>query len=462
MKFQKAVVGLLLLIFVCSAFKANMKSASGEFSVSQKDIFVPRDYPTIQEAINAAQENSGIWVSASVYNEHIVINKSISLIGENRETTIINGSNPGKNVVLVEANNVYISGFTIQHGDSGIFLNSVGNCVIRGNNVKNNTNGIFVNSSWNCYVEKNNVVNNTQRGIFFSYSENFAILQNNVTVNFKSYGYGINLNVSKNCVISRNVVKNYYWDGLGLETSLNCEVTLNTVENIGFRGIWLDKSNNSVIYHNNFINNHLQAVVLNSYGISWDAGYPGGGNYWSDYVGVDAKSGPAQDQIGSDAIGDKAYTKDAYDRYPLIKPISFFNLGVWNNQEYFATTVSNSTINSFNFSPEEKMISFTVEGAENTKGFCRVGIPRDVLWVNAVEDWRVLLDYVEDITVNCRVYENEEFTYIYIPYNHTTHIIQVKGTGAIPEFSMRYFLALLMPLTAITMVLKKKRNSRFS
>ncbi|MEM2974976.1 MAG: NosD domain-containing protein, partial [Candidatus Bathyarchaeia archaeon] len=418
MKFQKAVVGLLLLIFVCSAFKANMKSASGEFSVSQKDIFVPRDYPTIQEAINAAQENSGIWVSASVYNEHIVINKSISLIGENRETTIINGSNPGKNVVLVEANNVYISGFTIQHGDSGIFLNSVGNCVIRGNNVKNNSNGIFLYFSWNCLIQENTVTNHTQRGIFLTSCRNSLIVENYVS---DCLWYGINVNASANCLVSRNFIGSCRLvDGLGLtENTNNSRLTLNTVYNCAW-GIWIDKSHNNIIYHNNFFNNFRQALVANSYGISWDAGYPGGGNYWSDYVGVDAKSGPDQDQIGSDAIGDKAYTKDAYDRYPLIKPISFFNLGVWNNQEYFATTVSNSTINSFNFFPEEKMISFTVEGAENTKGFCRVGIPRDVLWVNAVEDWRVLLDYVEDITVNCRVYENEEFTYIYIPYNHTT------------------------------------------
>jgi len=50
----------------------------------------------------------------------------------------------------------------------------------------------------------------------------------------------------------------------------------------------------------------------------WDGGYPGGGNYWSDYTGVDLFSGPLQDQPGSDGIGDTPYVVDAdsADRYP--------------------------------------------------------------------------------------------------------------------------------------------------
>jgi len=54
----------------------------------------------------------------------------------------------------------------------------------------------------------------------------------------------------------------------------------------------------------------------------WDSGYPFGGNYWSDYVGVDVKSGPNQDLPGSDGIGDTPYIIDAdnRDRYPLMFP----------------------------------------------------------------------------------------------------------------------------------------------
>jgi len=57
---------------------------------------------------------------------------------------------------------------------------------------------------------------------------------------------------------------------------------------------------------------------------SWDHGYPDGGNYWSDYRGVDVFSGPSQHVTGSDGIGDTPYFKVPYppsqfqDRYPLM------------------------------------------------------------------------------------------------------------------------------------------------
>jgi hypothetical protein len=55
---------------------------------------------------------------------------------------------------------------------------------------------------------------------------------------------------------------------------------------------------------------------------TWDNGYPSGGNYWSDYTGSDAKSGPNQDQSGSDGIGDTPRVIDFYnkDNYPLMEP----------------------------------------------------------------------------------------------------------------------------------------------
>lgn len=55
---------------------------------------------------------------------------------------------------------------------------------------------------------------------------------------------------------------------------------------------------------------------------NWDNGYPSGGNYWSDYKGVDLYSGPYQNITGCDGIGDTPYIIDEYnvDRYPLMNP----------------------------------------------------------------------------------------------------------------------------------------------
>jgi hypothetical protein len=54
----------------------------------------------------------------------------------------------------------------------------------------------------------------------------------------------------------------------------------------------------------------------------WDDGYPSGGNYWSDYAGIDVFSGPYQNITSYDGIGDTPYIIDANntDRYPLMNP----------------------------------------------------------------------------------------------------------------------------------------------
>jgi hypothetical protein len=53
----------------------------------------------------------------------------------------------------------------------------------------------------------------------------------------------------------------------------------------------------------------------------WDVGYASGGNYWSDYNGVDLCSGAAQNVCTRpDGIGDTPYTfANARDNYPLMK-----------------------------------------------------------------------------------------------------------------------------------------------
>jgi nitrous oxidase accessory protein NosD len=79
-----------------------------------------------------------------------------------------------------------------------------------------------------------------------------------------------------------------------------------------------------LVHHNDFIQNR---EPINPYVCTrafWDDGYPSGGNYYSDYTGLDEFSGPDQDIPGSDGIGDLPYVHDSYhlyeDRYPLMSP----------------------------------------------------------------------------------------------------------------------------------------------
>ncbi len=95
------------------------------------------------------------------------------------------------------------------------------------------------------------------------------------------------------------------------------------------RGVYIVLSSYNKLYHNNLINN-TQQVFSWDQGLpyqsvnTWDDGYPSGGNYWSDYTDVDEKSGPYQDQPGSDGIWDHPYVIDVdnTDNYPLVEPWS--------------------------------------------------------------------------------------------------------------------------------------------
>jgi hypothetical protein len=78
---------------------------------------------------------------------------------------------------------------------------------------------------------------------------------------------------------------------------------------------------NNKFYHNNFIENGHHVDDAGQF-TRWDAGYPIGGNYWSDYIGVDWYSGPFQNETGNDGIGDTSYIIDEHnvDHYPLMNP----------------------------------------------------------------------------------------------------------------------------------------------
>ncbi len=90
-------------------------------------------------------------------------------------------------------------------------------------------------------------------------------------------------------------------------------------------GILLTYSKKNNIYHNSFIENGNQSSEAEGNN-SWDWGYPAGGNYWSDYTGVDVMRGPGQNLTGSDNIGDVSRNipfGPNVDRYPLKIPFTF-------------------------------------------------------------------------------------------------------------------------------------------
>ena len=108
--------------------------------------------------------------------------------------------------------------------------------------------------------------------------------------------------------------------GLYLEMANDTLVRDNNFTMNQMYGLYLNSSTDVTIYHNRFIGNGVQAEMGNSTNVAWDAGYPTGGNYWSNYTGLDDYSGPDQDVLGADGMGDTPFITNGsgVDRYPWL------------------------------------------------------------------------------------------------------------------------------------------------
>ncbi|KXH71021.1 MAG: hypothetical protein AM326_12095 [Candidatus Thorarchaeota archaeon SMTZ-45] len=300
------------------------------------------NFTTIQAAIDFANSGDVIYVYNGTYFERVKINKSITIMGEDRNATIIDGGG-SFDVVHITADWVNITGFTVRNSTyyAGIRLEFVQNCSISNNNLSDNKFGLHLSYSVNTTIINNTISPNNQIGIYSQYSNRTLFTNNNISNN--KYGFAISYSthniITKNMVKSNNVcgicvlysnnysVSNnsisFNTDGISFTTSINMTIKGNTITNNNFGIRFLTNTNNNNVFHNNFINNTVSAT--DSGVNNWDDSYPSGGNYWSDYNGVDDFSGPNQDQSGGDAIGDSHYRIAAgsnWDRYPLIYPVS--------------------------------------------------------------------------------------------------------------------------------------------
>ena len=313
----KTVLGIVLTLLLVDmlTLEFNIHPVKTEATT----LIVPNNYPTIQVAINAAVSGSTILVKNGTYTENVVINKMLSLLGENCETTIIDGGGT-EDSVRISANNVTISGFTIKNSGQGFYdgiaLNHVINCNVHGNTITDNSFGILLSSSDNNSIVENNITANRHHGIGLWDSSNYNnVSRNNITSN--NYA-GIEIYVSDNDLITGNVIATNNVGGIYVEESSRNTITENNItQPTALGGVMVEHSSNyNIIFHNNFYANDVQAYVdMDCHGNLWDNGYPSGGNYWRNCTGKDENG---------DGICDSAYVIDGNnkDNYPLISPWS--------------------------------------------------------------------------------------------------------------------------------------------
>jgi nitrous oxidase accessory protein NosD len=216
----------------------------------------PGNYTRIQDAIDNASDKASIYVYSGIYNENIVINKSISLIGQDRDTTKILGAN-GTEIIRLQDCSVELTGFTIEKfnetNDVGISLTDCWNCYIHENTVTSCGTGLLMGSTDSTIISNNTIVY-CSNGMFFGIIANITITYNRIEGNGKGSGielWGVAFGILYKNYITRNSIMNY---SLGLDLF----------------GAW-----SVFIQQNNFLGNQKDATFMLSFLNKWNQ------NYWN-------------------------------------------------------------------------------------------------------------------------------------------------------------------------------------
>ena len=209
----------------------------------------PNNYTKIQDAIDNASDGDVIFVYAhsSPYHENIVVDKAITVMGEDRETTIIDADEVTPTVELME-NGITLQEFTLRHQEHlqeeymdilAVYSNNntIKNNILTGESYRKETSIMLKNSSMNV-LSNNHIEHVYDTGIELRDSHDNLISGNTITGVIWVRGFGINLIDSSNNVIKQNEI-----------SQLACCVDINELSTI---------VTNNQILQNNFLRYYLR------------------------------------------------------------------------------------------------------------------------------------------------------------------------------------------------------------
>ncbi|MCJ7572497.1 MAG: right-handed parallel beta-helix repeat-containing protein [Candidatus Thermoplasmatota archaeon] len=259
----------------------------------------------IQDGINAASDGDTVYVYNGIfYEKNVLIKKSIKLIGENTEKTIID-ANREYHVIFCYVSNISIQYFTIRNSHpegTGILLTNSNNCKITNNDIHSNYYGIKCVESDNNIIS-NNIISSNNIGIGISSQSSFNTFKDN---EIKFNVIGIDIQSSNNKINNNTFIENQ--NGLYISAQKN-GLSYNILKDNDV-GIFFDFTGdlNSLSYneflgnasygiktsyppaptlyilHNTFSNNNF-FVYTNLYLYENENGWEN--NYWSNWWGFD-------------------------------------------------------------------------------------------------------------------------------------------------------------------------------
>jgi nitrous oxidase accessory protein len=256
---KKDLVLAVIFLFICMSITPstavdNVKKSST--SVSSGNILYvggngTGNYTRIQDAIDNASDGDTVFVfdDSSPYYENVVVNKSINLIGEEKNTTIIDGTTSG-NGLDISADNVKIVGFTINNcsNGAGICLYS-NNCIITDNIISYNIAGILIG------IETYYGVDSYEPTVILSCGYN--TITNNLIIGNEGLGIGLS---NENNTVNGNIISQTQY-GIMLMFAVANNLSNNFISENEY-GIFIVASYSNVIYRNNISKNEKLGVSI--------------------------------------------------------------------------------------------------------------------------------------------------------------------------------------------------------
>jgi parallel beta-helix repeat protein len=258
---KKFAIGVIIFIFLASSFLSILIitpiKADGNAIYVDKRYHTFRDgsaenpYETIQYAIDIAEAGDTIYVFGGTYNETLVIDKNITIMGSiDSGNTIINKNDRNKYTVQITADYVTFERFTITDPNN---YNLVSLLYVTSNNVVVQGNNFTDSKTWGIYLFNSD--DNTLGGNFLDgtrgvnlYSSNNNVFSNNNFTNCQDYGISMSFS-SGETIIYDNVFYDCKYSIYGLSSSNN-NITKNKIINSTFHGVKLSGGSNNVLYDN--------------------------------------------------------------------------------------------------------------------------------------------------------------------------------------------------------------------